>query len=108
MDAICVARYRATFVRLQLTDEVPAERQIRAGRGLGGGVLVCAAGISVSGTSTGSALFNNVLKYQPTACTSPEPRSGISVAQSAAAGTRSGRAGSDRRVLGECSASARV
>lgn len=51
---------------------------------------LCAATVSVGGGSAGSALFNNVLytNATSTACQSAEPRAGLSVAQSAAEGTR--------------------
>ncbi|MFD9302604.1 PKD domain-containing protein, partial [Streptomyces sp. NPDC060048] len=50
----------------------------------------CAATISVSGASTGSAVFNNLLftAAATKACTSAEQRTGIAVAQSATSGTR--------------------
>ncbi|WP_158734252.1 PKD domain-containing protein [Streptomyces sp. NRRL F-2747] len=50
----------------------------------------CDATVAVSGTSAGSGLFNNLLYSESTStrCQSAAPRVGISVAQSAAEGTR--------------------
>ncbi|MFD9304366.1 PKD domain-containing protein [Streptomyces sp. NPDC060048] len=50
----------------------------------------CGAAVSVGGTSTGSALFNNVVhtRSTPATCAAAEPRVGIAVAKSATAGTR--------------------
>ncbi len=49
----------------------------------------CAATLSVSGSSTASGLFNNVLSTESTGsgCTSNDPRNAVLVSQSAAAGT---------------------
>ncbi|WP_329382580.1 PKD domain-containing protein [Streptomyces sp. NBC_01351] len=49
----------------------------------------CAAVVSVSGGSTGSGLFNNVLitEDRNASCTSTDPRNAVLVAQSASAGT---------------------
>ncbi|MFF1415699.1 PKD domain-containing protein [Streptomyces sp. NPDC058289] len=50
----------------------------------------CGAAVSLGGTSTGSALFNNVVhtRNTSTTCAVTEPRIGIAVAKSATAGTR--------------------
>ncbi|MFD9302605.1 PKD domain-containing protein [Streptomyces sp. NPDC060048] len=50
----------------------------------------CASTVSLSGASTGSALYNNLLHTtgSPASCTSAEQRTGITVAQSATSGTR--------------------
>ncbi|MEU6311381.1 PKD domain-containing protein [Streptomyces sp. NPDC047014] len=51
--------------------------------------LSCVAAVSLTGGSAGSALFNNVIAERVSSpCTTPGQRSGVSVAQSATAGTR--------------------
>lgn len=51
--------------------------------------LECEAAVSLGGASTASALFNNLIHTGSDAgCPAPGPRYGITVAQSAAAGTR--------------------
>ncbi|WP_406367195.1 PKD domain-containing protein [Streptomyces sp. NBC_01546] len=51
--------------------------------------LECEAAVSLGGASTASALFNNLIHTESDAgCPAPGPRYGITVAQSAAAGTR--------------------
>ncbi|MEU9144361.1 PKD domain-containing protein [Streptomyces sp. NPDC048349] len=51
--------------------------------------LECEAALSLGGGSTGSAVFNNLIRLDDEfPCPDPAPRSGIVVSQSAAAGTR--------------------
>ncbi|WP_406387734.1 PKD domain-containing protein [Streptomyces sp. NBC_00211] len=51
--------------------------------------LGCDAAVSFRSNSSGSGAFNNLIYIgNPTSCVNPDPRSGILVGQSAAAGTR--------------------